>query len=186
MNNFYPYKNPIHSKVPEEIFYKTTKYLKDGGTMQHYTAFNPQGEIIGRMYGAMETIFPLGSKPFFSDFKPTDSFYIYYIESHKHNFGNRMLDLIQIESKRQGGGGKFHLIASDRFNKQKPAHIFYRKYGMDSLQTSLIKRIDKYLKGKISLEDLKLCDIWMFFNPQNPKIPQKTSLIKKIMNIFKR
>lgn len=190
-NYFGPIKNN-NRKLPEFLIYKTIrKYDKTNQTYEHYTAFNKNGKVIGIIDGNMETIHPIIGDPFFPGFKKMKSFYIYYLRSKEHNFGNKLLDFVQIISKKNGGEGKFHLIASDRYNIKKPPHIFYRKYGMNSLYTEIIRDIDRYIKGKINLEDMELIDIPMYFIPKdikkqknNPKILPK--IINKLISIIKK
>lgn len=89
------------------------------------------------------------------------------------------------------GGGRFHLIATSDFNPQKPAHIFYRKYGLDSLYDLTIKKIDRCIKGKLSVSklELELEDIPMYYIPKKinkQQAPKKgMSLIKKLIKLFK-
>lgn len=184
-HNFLGPINYNNKKIPETLFYKTLRSDEEyGKPFEHYIAFNKKGKITGIIDGAMETIHPLVGSPFFPGFKKFKSFYVYYLRSHEHNFGNNLLDFVQKISKQNGGKGRFHLIASDCYNPQKPPHIFYRKYGMDSLYTEIIRDIDKYIKGKIKLEDLDLIDTPMYFIPKESK-PKPNNNIK-IQNIIKK
>ena len=184
-HNFLGPINYNNKKIPETLFYKTLRSDEEyGKPFEHFIAFNKKGKITGIIDGAMETIHPLVGSPFFPGFKKFKSFYVYYIRSHEHNFGNSLLNFVQKISKKNGGKGRFHLIASDCYNPQKPPHIFYRKYGMDSLYTEIIRDIDKYIKGKIKLEDLDLIDTPMYFIPKESK--QKQNIIKKITSKIKK
>lgn len=190
-NYFRPLKNN-NQKIPDTFIFKTTKLNnKTKQPYEHYTAFNKNGKIIGIIDGYMETIHPLSGEPFFPGFKKMKSFYVYYLRSKEHNFGNKLLDFAQIISRKNGGEGRFHLIASDRYNIKKPPHIFYRKYGMNSLYPEIIRDIDKYIKGKMKIEDIELTDIPMYFIPKdikkqnnNPKILPK--IINKLMSIIRK
>ena len=181
------YLGPINynnKKIPETLFYRTLRNDEEyGQPFEHYVAFNKKGKITGIIDGTMETIHPLVGSPFFSGIKNFKSFYVYYLRSHEHNFGNKLLDFVQNISKKNGGEGRFHLIASDCYNPQKPPHIFYRKYGMNSLYTEVIRDIDKYIKGKIKLEDIGLIDTPMYFIPKESK--QKQNKTIKFQNIIK-
>lgn len=193
INNTYfgPIKNN-NRNLPDALIYKTIrKNEKTHQPYDHYTVFNKNGKIIGIIDGKMETIHPLVGDPFFPGFKKFKSFYIYYLRSKEHNFGNKLLDFVQIISKKNGGEGRFHLIASDCYNTKKPSHIFYRKYGMNSLYTEIIENIDKHIKGKLPLEELDTIDIPMYFLPKeinktknNNKILPK--IINKLISIIKK
>lgn len=180
------YIGPIKNTRPNfnnPIIYKATRLNAENMPYEHYTAFDNKGKILGIIDGKMETINPLIGDPFFPGFKKFNSFYVYYLRSHEHNFGNKLLDFVQIISKKNGGEGRFHLIASDRYNVKKPPHIFYRRYGMDSLYPQLINDLDKYIKGKIKLEDLETIDTPMYFIPKELK--NKKSNNNKILNLIK-
>ncbi len=188
--NYYfgPIKNN-NKNIPDTLIYKTIKQDKNTKQLyEHYTAFNKNGKITGIIDGYMETIRPLVGDPFFPGFKKKKSFYVYYIRSKEHNFGNKLLDFAQITSKKKGGEGRFHLIASDRYNIKKKPHIFYRKYGMNSLYTEAIRDIDKYIKGKIKLDDLELTDIPMYFIPEELKKKSKIfpNIINKLLSFIKK
>lgn len=182
-NYFGPIKNN-NRKIPDILIYKTIQFDNEyNQPYEHYTAFKKNGKIIGIIDGKMETIYPLIGEPFFPGFKKFKSFYIYYLRSKEHNFGNKLLDFVQQISKKNGGEGRFHLIASDCYNIDKPPHIFYRKYGMNSLAIGIIRNIDKYIKGKIPLEELNLIDIPMYFIPKDiKKQKNNTKILPKIIN----
>lgn len=189
-NNYFGPINYNNKKIPETLFYKTL--ISDdeyGKPYEHYISFNKKGKITGIIDGTMETINPLAGSPFFPGLKKFKSFYIYYLRSHEHNFGNNLLDFVQKISKKNGGEGRFHLIASDCYNTKKPPHIFYRKYGMDSQYTEITREIDKYIKGEIKLEDINLIDTPMYFIPNKSK-QNKTikfqNIIKKIISKIKK
>ena len=184
-NNYFGPINYNNKKIPEILFYKTLRSNSEyGKPYEHYVAFNKKGKITGIIDGTIETIHPSVGPQFFPELKDVKSFYVYYLRSHEHNFGNNLLDFVQKISKKNGGKGRFHLIASDCYNAKKPPHIFYRKYGMDSLYTEITREIDKHIKGKIKLEDMNLIDIPMYFIPKEPK--QKTNNTIKIQNIIKK
>lgn len=191
-HNFLGPINYNNKKIPETLFYKTLRSDEEHGKpFEHYIAFNKKGKITGIIDGAMETIHPLVGSPFFPGFKKFKSFYVYYLRSHEHNFGNKLLDFVQNVSKKNGGEGRFHLIASDAYNPKKPPHIFYRKYGMNSLYTDIIKNIDRHIKGKLSLEDIDTIDIPMYFipeeiNKQKSNTKYLPKIINKIISIIKK
>ena len=62
---------------------------------------------------------------------------------------------------------------------------------MNSLYPEIIRDIDKYIKGKMKIEDIELTDIPMYFIPKdikkqnnNPKILPK--IINKLMSIIRK
>lgn len=177
------------TNVPEVLIYKSMRSDNQGNPYRHYTAFNRKGKIVGLIDGEMHTIHTLTGSPFFPGFKSFKSFYVYYLESHQHNFGSKLLDFVQNISRENGGEGRFHLIATADFTPQKPAHIFYRKYGMDSLYDITIRNIDRCIKGKIPVSQLELPDMPMYFIPQKinkqPASKNGLSLIKRFIKLFK-
>lgn len=186
-----PIKNR-NSKIPDVLIYKSIRADEEGKPYRHYTAFNRKGKIVGVIDGEMQTINSLSGTPFFPGFKNFKSFYVYYLESHQHNFGSKLLDFVQNVSRKNGGEGRFHLIATSDFNPSKPAHIFYRKYGLDSLHDLTIKNIDRCINGKLSVSklELELEDIPMYYIPKKsnkqPANISGLSIVKKVLKLFKK
>lgn len=191
MNIHFP-KAPIkyNSKIPNELIYKKRMTAKSGITYDEYVMFNKNGKVIGLMDTVMEDIRPLVGNEFYPslNFKKFKSLYIDYIESKQKGTGTKLLDYAQIVSKKQGGKGRFHLIASDRFNRRRPAHIFYRKYGLESPSFSVINDIDSVIKKKATIADIYLIDIPMYFIPKKTKSANNNGLsfVKNILKIFKK
>lgn len=191
MNIHFP-KAPIkyNSKIPNELIYKKRMTAKSGITYNEYVMFNKNGKVIGLMDTVMEDIRPLVGNEFYPslNLKKFKSLYIDYIESKQKGTGTKLLDYAQIVSKQQGGKGRFHLIASDRFNRRRPAHIFYRKYGLQSPSFSVINDIDLVIKKKATLKDIDLIDIPMYFIPKKTKSVKNNglSIIKNIIKLFKK
>lgn len=186
------YCTPIKNRsknIPDTLIYKSVKIDNETQPYSRYTAFNKNGKILGIIDGTMETIHPIVGNPFFPGLTSFKSFYIAYIKSHQQNFGNKLLDFVQTISRQNGGNGRFHLIATARFNPEKPAHIFYRKYGLDSLFREGIKQIDACINGKIPISDLEPIDMPMYFIPgkTNQKLNKnnKNTFINKILKLFK-
>ena len=93
---------PIKKRnIPEVLIYKSIRADANGTPYRHYTAFNQNGKIIGLIDGEMQTINPLIGSPFFPDLKSFKSFYVYYLESHQHNFGSKLLDFVQNVSRKK-------------------------------------------------------------------------------------
>lgn len=176
-------------KYPKKIDFvikKTTRTASDGEAYNFYQAFNKKGENLGNILGRVEVLKPNDIPTFFPGLKTIKSFEIKHLRSFKHNFGNKLLDFIVNESRNLGCKGKFHTIASERYTEKTPSHIFFRKYGMNSLDTFMITNIDRYLKGKIPIEDLDTYDITMYYIPKKEKSAQNVgqSLLKKVLSIF--
>ncbi len=170
MLKFPPIKNtPL--KLPEEFFYKKTYKLPNGSCYNEYKIWDKQGKIIGEIQTGIETISPFSKSPFFPGFKKFQSVYIYYIESHKHNFAQKMLNFIKIESQKSGCEGRFHLYANDCYTQEGkvPPHVAYRKFGMESLYELEIKQVDDFIAEKITLEDLETPEISMYYIPKELK-----------------
>ena len=165
-----PIKNHILD-FNKGLFYKCPKQMNYFCGYTQYNAFDKSGKLIGHFNGKMDTVFPFSESRFFPYKKAVDSFYLNYIESHKHNFLNEMLTFISFLSKRNGGKGRFHLIAIRNFTPSGkiPPHVKYRAYGMKSLDEKKLFKIDEFLKGNIPLEKLRLGTMKMYYVPKNKR-----------------
>lgn len=93
-----------------------------------------------------------------------------YIEPDKRRqgYGAKILDFISGLSKKEGLNGKMRVLASLLDNeKEKPPHIFYRKYGFTANDKQALSEIDKHIFNKKQLPQL-FKPLYMFFIP--PKI----------------
>ena len=175
----------FNKELPEDIFYQAL--IGKNTEFQNYTACDKTGKYTGKIIGKMERLHPVSGIQYFPSFKSEDSFYISFVRSHKKGMGTKLLNFASMISKKMGGGGKFHLIASERYStKPIPPHIFYRKYGMNSLESDLIFKIDRYLKGKMCLENIDFYDTPMYFIPRkNGQSAKKLPVLKKLLRLFK-
>ena len=179
---------PKYNKIPDTLFYGAQALDADNRLYNHYCAFNKEGKVLGVIDGKMETLHPL-DETYFPGLKKIRSFNVYYIRSHQHNFGKNLLDFVQVLSRQNGGEGRFHLIASDCYNVDKPPHIFYRKYGMNSINEDVIRNIDKFISGLIPKENLETIDIPMYYIQKKLEkqcvSKKRLSFLKNLLKMFK-
>ena len=83
--------------------------------------------------------------------------------------GTEFLNFVQNYSKKKGCNGYFHLFSSAGYSPRRIPHIFYRKYGMNTNDANVNKRLDKFIaKGKTA-DYYDFSDINMYYPPiKNP------------------
>lgn len=178
--------------IPDTLFFKQTvkipseSYFYKGAnknSFYKYTAIDKNGHKTGIMLTQPQTLQSNIEPLFFPGFKKIKSLYIEYIESYRHGTGEKLLKLAKSESEKQGCKGNIHLFATSKYKPSKPAQIFYRKCGLDSLDTFFIQDIDRYLKGKQSLKNIDIHDTTMYFKSKNS--PSKKSGLSSAINKIK-
>ena len=124
---------------------------------------------------------------------PLEDTYIYKMADTKTGKYVGRMKLAYNESRKNGGGGKIHLIASSCFDPKASPHVFYRKLGFTSRYSESIKIIDNAIKNKKNLSYKDIIDTPMylpdeaiknFANKSNVK-QNKTSVWQRIKNLFK-
>lgn len=104
-----------------------------------------------------------------------------------NGLGTKMLDFAKIYSKKVGCNGYFHLLADGCYNPHRLPHIFYRKYGMNTTNYKIDKKLDKLIKkGKnATYKDFKTEE--MYYPPiKHKEIKHKESKFKQfISKLFK-
>ena len=118
------------------------------------------------------------------DEKQVPSLYIWKLFAPGDGFGTAMLDFAKTYSRQIGCGGNFHLQASGCYMPQRVPHIFYRKYGMNTVDPYINKKLDLFIsKGKkATYKDFD--EICMYYPPLDEK-RKSGGLFSKILRIFK-
>ncbi len=60
-------------------------------------------------------------------------------------YGTEMLNFAKFYSKKTGCNGFLHLFADGCYNPHRLPHIFYRKYGMSTIDPKIDKKLDKLI-----------------------------------------
>ena len=178
----YPIKTP---KIPNILIYTCKKKSQNGSIRLYSKMFElKSGKVVAIMNSEKEMIE--------RDNEIIPSLYIDVIKSYKkrNGYGTKMLDFAKILSKKYGCNGYFHLIASGEFSPDAVPHLFYRKYGMNTGNYELDKKIDKYIKWHKSAKRKIFPNVDMYYPPREyQKINKKTgytifSMLKSIFKIF--
>lgn len=85
--------------------------------------------------------------------------------SSGRGLGTEFLNFVQNYSKKHGCNGYFHLFSSAGYSPNRIPHIFYRKYGMNTNDAYVNRRLDRFIaKGKTA-NYCDFSDINMFYPP---------------------
>lgn len=97
-------------------------------------------------------------------------------------YGTIMLDFAKNYSKKTGCNGLFHLFADGCYNPHRLPHIFYRKYGMSTINPKIDKKLDKLIAKNKNATYKDFDTEQMFY----PPIKHPESKLKQLINkIFK-
>ena len=115
------------------------------------------------------------------------SLYIDFLKSYERNkgYGTKLLNYAILLSKELGCDGNIYLNATEVLSPKSVPHIFYRKFGMNTGNKNIDKKLDKFIRKGKNATEKDFQSINMYY----PPIPyQKTSFaddIKSIFGIFK-
>lgn len=181
------YKPP--KQIPQRLIYK----MPMDDTYVYKMADTRTGKYVGRMIGnVVQEIFGSSFYPSLESYK---SFFIRILDlrAKREGHGSSFIKLAYNESRKNGGGGKIHLVASSCFDPKASSHVFYRKLGFSSRYSGSLEIIDNAIKNKKNLSYKDIIDIPMylpdeaiknFANKSNVK-QNKTSVWQRIKNLFK-
>ena len=182
--------------IKKDMRFITTKPIKefpqrliyahhDNINTMYKMADTKTGEYVGEMLSKMSR--EITPSIYYPSIYPYNSFYIKLLRVNKkrQGHGTAFIKLAQAESKRNGGNGRVHLKASNCFDEEHPAHIFYRKLGFDSQYTETLDLVDEAIKKHKKLSK-NIPDITMYL-PKNPKpVKYEPTLLEKFKNSFKK
>ena len=87
-------------------------------------------------------------------------------EEREKGYGKKFLDFATKLSEKANLGGRLRLLAAKLgFGTKKQPHIFYRKYGFESMYTDELNKIDECIKNNEPLPEL-FPPIYMTYNPK--------------------
>lgn len=99
--------------------------------------------------------------------------------------GSALLDYARRLSQANGGEGNIHLVASGCYAPNSAPHIFYRKYGMNTGDKRLDRKIDCFIKRGKDAKRIELDNVMMYYPPaEYPKNNIISKLIHFIGNFF--
>lgn len=99
------------------------------------------------------------------DLGQVPSLYIKKLCASGNGYGSAMLDFARVHSKNVGCNGNLHLISSGYFKPNRVPHIFYKKYGMNSDNAIVNKKLDKFINVGESATYHDFKDICMYYPP---------------------
>lgn len=172
------YKN--FKKLPNELIYK----MPYDGTNVYKMADVKTGKYVGKMIGNIEQ--ESMASQYYPSFESYDSFKIHFllIKERGQGYGTKFINFAKNESKKYGGKGKVHLIASGCYTPDKPPHVFYRKLGFSSQYEEVIAKIDNAIKKHKPLSWHETVDIPMYLEEKS-NLTKKSSIWTKLKNLFK-
>lgn len=120
-----------------------------------YRMFDTSGQEVGKMKAYPETIFDTTRQ-----FSPNaDSYRSFYIDRlfsffKDNGVGRAFINIAKKESLKEFCSGNVHVISTNRFDKDNPSHIFYRKSGFSFNKYSCCykKYIDECIKNHTQIE----------------------------------
>ncbi len=108
-----------------------------------------------------------------------------YATSNQKGAGTALLDYARALSKTEHCVG-IHLVASGCYSPEKVPHLFYRKYGMNTGDKKLDKKMDKFIKRGKKATHMDFDNVVMYFPPV--EYPKKNTIWRKLFrclnNIF--
>ena len=102
--------------------------------------------------------------------------------------GTALLDFTRRFSLKHGYKGRFHLVASTMISPERIPHPFYRKYGMNTGDIEVDKRIDEFIKLGKNATAYDFKSKMMYYPPMPYEIPQKPvkPISKSVIGIVKK
>ena len=156
--------------MSEEVLFHAKKVFFDYPAIDYFIMLKPKNPNI-RTY--------MSCVPDYLSEKEANSLYILKLISTpaRNGFGTKMLDFAQTYSKKVGCNGNFHLEASSGYTPNSIPHIFYRKYGMNTMSPEINRKLDKFIKKKKPATYRDIPDIEMYY----PPIKEKENLFQKFI-----
>ena len=97
--------------------------------------------------------------------------------SGQKGVGTALLDYARALSKAEDCVG-IHLVASGCYSPEKVPHLFYRKYGMNTGDKKLDKKMDKFIKRGEKATRMDFDNVLMFFPPV--EYPKKNTILRRL------
>lgn len=159
-----PYKYGIPKKLPDKlILQQYTDYF--GETVDRFVMFSTKKSESGK-YATMKC---------FPEFinrdgkKNVPSLYVWYLSSNcsGSGFGTAMLNFAKKYSKKLGCEGNLHLSADVGFTPNRVPHIFYYKYGMNTKNPAVNKKLKSFIQNNKQATWKDFENIDMYYPPIN-------------------
>ena len=96
--------------------------------------------------------------------------------------GIALLDFARDLSKEIGCEGNIHLVASGCYAPNSAPHLFYRKYGMNTGDKRIDRKIDSFIKRRKDAKRIELDNIMMYYPPV--EYPKKNNIISKLIHFI--
>lgn len=170
----------IHSHTVKPVQHKPVKVRisqvpsEDSGNYRIYTAFNSENDSVAGCMRCRPSVIIKGDEV-------TKSLYIsdLYSISHGCGTGTALLDFAIDLSRENGCGGNIHLVASGCYAPDRVPHLFYRRYGMNTGNKHVDKKIDRFIKLGKKATRLEFDNIMMYYPPV--AYPKKNNIFGRVM-----
>lgn len=170
---------PIKYKLPDKLIYHS-KIYSHGFKIEKFDMFstNANCKARGEMYCFKEEIYRPDT-----DFVP--SLYIDFLFSTHSGkgFGTSLLNFARNYSKQIGCNGRLHLMASSHIIPQKIPHIFYKKYGFNSVDKHTNKELDKFIKKHKTATYKDFMNTQMYYPPIKSKENKFLTFFENLFSI---
>ena len=113
-----------------------------------------------------------------------NSLYISFLNSYipNHGYGTKMLNFARKCSEKEGCRGNIHLSADWTLSPGRIPHIFYKKYGMNTGDKKIDKKLDKLIKKGKDATHKDFQRTPMYYPPM--KYPKTKGFFNKFKDIF--
>lgn len=177
-----PIKYDVPKKFPDKLVtHKYYDYL--GKKIDEFTMFSTKKSEQGKR--AIMRCFPEQINR--DGMEKVPSLYVLHLFSNcsGSGFGTAMLDFAKIYSKKIGCKGFFHLTSDTAFTPSRIPHPFYRKYGMNTGNIRIDKKLDKFVRSGKDATYQDFYNVEMYYPPIFPKIAGiSTVTILKYIKLF--
>ncbi len=171
-----PIKTNIPKRVPKYLIYQFSPSLSYFKDVDRFVLFNTQNNN----QKTLMSCFPIEKAR--EDLEKTESLYIEELLSFEpqKGLGTKMLDFAKNYSKKIGCNGYFHLSADSGLTPDSIPHIFYRKYGMNTKDASINKKLDKFISKGKNARHTDCPNIEMYY----PPIKKPETKLQKFLKFF--
>ena len=173
-----PIKHVQFKNVPEKLIYHSyTGFFSC--KIDKFTMFSTKKTELNNR--CMMICFP---ESIFREGKLVKSLYVQNLISNcsGSGFGTAMLDFAKKYSEKVGCKGRFHLFASSSYTPKRSPHVFYKRYGLNSGDFLVDKKLDRFIKKGKNSTYLDFKDMEMYY----PPIKGKSLFRRFIDNLFKK
>nr|QGT49826.1 hypothetical protein Melaina855_2130 [uncultured Candidatus Melainabacteria bacterium] len=174
-----PLRYITKQKIPDKLFYhKSLKLIENSDILlDEFIVFSTKNPSEYAKMRCFKTEIER------DNLKHVPSLYIWTLHSSSsgQGLGTALLHFAKMYSEELGCKGFFHLSADVSWMPNKVPHIFYRKFGMSTVDSCIDSKLDKFIKKHktASYKDFNTVD--MYYPPIQH---QKGSFVSAIKELF--